>query len=327
MSTHGNEPNDPYGQQPNPYGQQPGGQPGQPDPAQDPYGQPQGSPYGQPSYGQPGQQPPHGQPGYGDPGQGQYGGQYGQGQYGQPDYGQTPPPPPPGYGYGGGGGGYSVGSAFSWAWDKFKANAGIMIGLTLLFFLVSAAVGSIGTGLTGGFSSDFTNSDGSFNFEAGNTDSSVFLTSLSNLLSTLVSLVFMAFLVRGSLNVANGQKFGNITQGINWLQIIIASLIVSVATTIGLVLCILPGLAVAILTMFTNYFIIDRNENALDAIKSSFTLVKDNFGSALLFILAGAGVMILGVIACCVGLLVALPVVVLAQVYTYRTLRGEPVAP
>ena len=64
MSSSGNPPQDPYGQQPgqDPYGQQPGQQPGYgQQPGQDPYGQPPA--YGQPAYGQ----PAYGQPAYGAP--------------------------------------------------------------------------------------------------------------------------------------------------------------------------------------------------------------------------------------------------------------------
>lgn len=300
MSTHGNEPNDPYGQQPGqPYGQ----------PGQDPYGQ------------QPG-----GQPGYGQPGYGQQGG------YGQPDYGQAPPPPPPGYGGGGGGGGggYSVGSAFSWGWAKFKENAGAMIGLVLAFFVVVFLVSIVGSLLTGGFDTSTTmttNPDGSFNFDSTAAGASTVSTFLTNALTTLVSLFFTALLVRGALNVANGQGFTNITQGINWLQVLIASLIISVATTIGIIACVIPGLIIGLLTMFTNHFIIDKDQTALDAIKSSFVLVKDNVGSVILFALLAIVVAVGGLLACCIGIVVATPVIVLAQVYTYRTLRGEPVAP
>lgn len=305
MSTYGNEPNDPYGQQP--------GGPGQPDPAQSPYGQPQGSPYGQPSYGE---------------------GGYGQGGYGQPDYGQAPPPPPPGgYGYGGGGGGgsYSVGNAFSWGWNKFKANAGAMIGFTLLFFVVIFAISMVGTALTGGFSTanEMTlNDDGTIDFGgAALSGGSSVANGLINALTTLVGMAFSAMWIRGALNVANGQRFGNLTQGIAWLQVFIAALIVSVATTIGIILCVLPGVLVAVLTMFTNYFIIDKNQSALDAIKSSFTLVKDNVGAVVLFILLAFAVSLVGLLACCIGIIVAAPIVILAQTYTYRVLQGEPVAP
>ena len=67
-------------------------------------------------------------------------------------YGAPPPPPPPGapggYGYPpgpggpagpGGPGGYSVGAAFSYAFDKFRANWGPLVLITLVL-LVGAGI-------------------------------------------------------------------------------------------------------------------------------------------------------------------------------------------
>jgi uncharacterized membrane protein len=107
--------------------------------------------------------------------------------------------------------------------------------------------------------------------------------------------------------------------------VIITSLLIGAMTFVGLLLCILPGFAVLFFTSFALYFVIDRGEDAVTALKSSFTMVKNNFGVLLLFFLASLAAAIVGACACGVGLLVAIPVVVLAQAYTYRTLNGDPV--
>ena len=46
---------------------------------------------------------------------------------------------------------------------------------------------------------------------------------------------------------------------VNWVQVVLASILVSIATFIGLVLCILPGIAVLFLTSFTLFFVVDKN--------------------------------------------------------------------
>lgn len=300
MSTYGNDPQQPEGQQP----------PGQPN-------------YGQPSYGD------------SAPGAGQG---YGQG-YGQPSYGSTPPPPPPG-GYGGGGGGqggpgaYSVTDAFKYGWEKFKANAAPMIGVVLGLIVVAAAIG-----LVGGLFSSALSSGGpvtTYNSETGFTTTgsnpgffaaSSLVSLFFNALSTVVSMVVQAILIKGVLSITYGRGFTGLFDGINWLQVVIASLILGVATTIGVLLCVLPGVIIGFLTMFTLYFIIDKNMDAIDAIKASFKLTTSNVGTVIVFILASAAAMVLGFLACCIGLLVAMPVVLIAQAYTYRTLQGETVAP
>ena len=105
----------------------------------------------------------------------------------------------------------------------------------------------------------------------------------------------------------------------------LAALIIGVLTFIGFILCIIPGIVVIFLTSYTLYFVVDRGLGAVDAIKASFNMVKDNAGVLILFFLATVAAWIVGTCACLVGLLVAIPVVIIAQAYTFRTLNGDPV--
>lgn len=297
MSTHGNEPNDPNGNPPE----------GQP-----PYGdQPQ-----QPQYGQPGE-PQYGQPQYGQP---QYGEQPYGSPYGEPAYGQVPPGGGHGYGGGAGGGEFSVGAAFSYAWEKFKANAGILLAITAVGLVVTGILSGIGNSVQ---STPVTVDDaGDFATAAGFSGVSM----IFSVLSSIASMVMQALLVKAGLSITRTGTVTDLFGGINWLQVIIASVLLSVATSIGLVLCILPGLAIMFFTWFTLFFIIDRNQNAFEAIGSSASLASKNAGPLFVFALACVGVYLLGVIACCVGLLVAIPLAAVAQAYAFRTVQGEPVA-
>lgn len=143
-----------------------------------------------------------------------------------------------------------------------------------------------------------------------------------------VTVIFSAALMKASLDVVRGQKptLGGSFSHINWLQVVIASLIISVLATIGYYLYLLPGIVVGFLTLFTLFFVIDKDMPALDALKGSFSLATQNVGSVILFILISVVVTVFGVLACCVGLVAALPILTIATAYTYRRLLGEPVA-
>lgn len=309
MSTHGNEPNDPYGNPPE--GQPPyGDQPQQPSYGEPQYGQP---PSGEPQYGQ----PQYGQPGYGQP---QYGEQPYGSPYGEPAYGQVPPGGGYGYGGGAGGGEFSVGAAFSYAWAKFKANAGILIGITAAGLVVAGILSAIGNSMQ---PAAVTIDDaGDFATAAGFSGASM----IFSVLSSIVSMIMQALLIKAGLSITRTGAIGDLFAGINWLQVVIASILLSVVTSIGLVLCILPGLLIMFFTFFTLFFVIDRGQNAIEAIGSSASLAAKNAGPLFVFALACVGVYLLGVIACCIGLLVAIPVAALAQAYAFRTVQGEPVA-
>jgi uncharacterized membrane protein len=234
-----------------------------------------------------GQQPPQGPPG--EP------------NYGQPagnPYGQPPTGPAP----------FSVGNAFSYGFDKFKANLGPIL-ITALILLAGVVLVQIVEFVVTGSERSFV---GTLFFGA---------------LSLVVQTVIQAAIVKGSLDITRGKplSLNSMLEGIDWAQVVIAALILGVATLVGFVLCVLPGFAVMFLTAFTLYFIIDKGLPAIDAIKASVSFVMANAGTLIVFFLACIAAYFVGALLCGVGLLVAIPVVVLAQAYTYRTLQGEQV--
>ncbi|RYP87201.1 hypothetical protein EKO23_06205 [Nocardioides guangzhouensis] len=301
-------PQDPYGQNPPPGGPPPGG-PGGPPPGQGgpPPGQPPGPPPGQPGWGQDpnaGQYPPPPPPGQG--------------------WGQQPPPDYPTYGsYGAppsGPGPYSPTDAIAYGFNKFKDNAGAFLLLALIAIGTSFAISIVGGIITGG-DALFTWDQNGFDFNP--------LAGIVNILSQIAYTLFGAALIRGAFDAVDGREVsvGSMFERWDKLQIIVVALIVSVLTTIGLVLCLLPGFAVIFLTWFAAYFVVDRGEDAVSALKSSFQFTTSNFGTVFVFALLGFLVFLLGLIACVVGLLVAYPTVAIGAAYTYRRLQNQPTAP
>jgi uncharacterized membrane protein len=151
------------------------------------------------------------------------------------------------------------------------------------------------------------------------------------LITAVIVVVFniaAAGLYKGAINITDGRPFGlgMMFEGWDKTQVALAALIIAVATAIGSFLCYVPGLVVGFLTMFTMLFVVDKQMQAVDAIKASYRLVVDNLGSSILFYLLAAVCILVGTCLCLVGLLVAAPVVLIALAYTYRRLQGEAVA-
>jgi uncharacterized membrane protein len=103
--------------------------------------------------------------------------------------------------------------------------------------------------------------------------------------------------------------------------------LLSVLSTVGYLLCVLPGIVFAIFSFFTIYFVVDKGSDPVAAIGSSFSLVGGNFGNALLTGLLAALVLLAGALLCLVGLLAAVPIVSLAGAYAFRRFQEQPVAP
>ena len=152
---------------------------------------------------------------------------------------------------------------------------------------------------------------------------------LANLISTAVSVVLSAVFARAALDVVDGRPFDFMGAfgRLNFVNVLIAALLVAIIVTIGFVLLIIPGLIALFLTYFTTLFVVDDDaESPVKAIGDSVKLVSNNVGDSLLLALLSILVLIAGAIALLVGLIVAYPVTALAAAYAYRTFRGQPVA-
>jgi len=185
--------------------------------------------------------------------------------------------------------------------------------------IVLSTIGSIVTGEPAGSTFRF-DTEGGFNFSLG---AMVF-----QILLTLVGYVVSAAIIRGALDVAEGKQFdlGSAFSNLPYGNVIITSLLISVLEAIGFVLCIIPGILVAFFSIFALYFVIDKNQSPIDAIRSSAKLVRAHIGDTLLLILLSIVVVIAGFLALCVGIFVALPVIILAWSYSFKKFLGEPVA-
>jgi uncharacterized membrane protein len=132
----------------------------------------------------------------------------------------------------------------------------------------------------------------------------------------------------GVLDIANGREVsvGSFFKPRSIGNVILAGLVVGVITTIGFFLCIVPGLIASIMLMFTIIALLDRNLPPIDSVKASFDVAKSNFGQVLLTWLVIVLLVIVGALVCGVGLLVALPLVALVEVYAWRRLTGGQIA-
>ncbi len=142
-----------------------------------------------------------------------------------------------------------------------------------------------------------------------------------------VGLVLQAGIVRASLALTRGlpvDVLGSF-RGLRWSQVLLTSLLVAVLAFVGLLLCVLPAIAVLFLTSYALFFVIDRDQDALTAVRSSVRMVTADIGPLTLFFLASVAAVVVGACLCGLGLLAAIPLVVVGQAYTFRTLNDDPV--
>jgi uncharacterized membrane protein len=229
----------------------------------------------------------------------------------------------------------NIGEAFSWAWNKFSKNAAPLIVATLIYGVIVGVLYGIIYAVALLLAPDpvsYYDSSGSgfsYSYSAGFGAASFAVLVLGGLvLVVLIGAIQSAYL-GALLDIANGEQvaIGSFFKPRNVGSVVLGALIVGVLVSIGYVLCVLPGLAVAIFTIFTTILIVERNLAPIDAIKASIDIVKANFVQVLLVWLIFGVITTVGSLLCGIGLIVAVPVATLFLVYAYRKLSGGQVAP
>ncbi|MGE2730086.1 hypothetical protein ACQI4F_11455, partial [Mycolicibacterium vaccae] len=260
------------------------------------------------------------------------------GGYPPPPQGNYPPPGayPPQPGYGGGypaGPSLRIGDAFTWAWDKFTKNAMPLVVATLIYGVAILALQSLISFATTAVSPDSSSyrADENGFFIAYNVTggAGLVVSIIGWIVSLLVSGAVQSAYIGGLIDIANGQPvtLSSFLRPRNVTNVVIAAVIVGAITSVGLFLCVIPGLIASIMLMFTTVALLDRNLAPLDAIKTSFNISKAQFGKVALTWLVVALVTIVGALLCLVGLLVAVPLAGLIVLYAFRMLSGGSVAP
>ncbi|ORV48480.1 hypothetical protein AWC05_08250 [Mycobacterium florentinum] len=223
-----------------------------------------------------------------------------------------------------------MGDAFSWAWNTFTRNAAALIVPTLVYgllFAASSTLNFVGQNMTANVT-PYDSSDYDFAFSSNLSPTGMAIVGLGYVVSLIVTAFAQAGFLSGCLDLADGRpvSIGSFFKPRNLGMAFLAAILVSFVTSVGYAACFVPGVVVGIFTQFVILFVVDRSENALKGFASSFSLVGSNFASALLVWLVTMATIVVGALACGVGLLVAAPVVALILTYAYRKLSGGEVA-
>ncbi|PYT26762.1 MAG: hypothetical protein DMG57_20595 [Acidobacteria bacterium] len=135
---------------------------------------------------------------------------------------------------------------------------------------------------------------------------------------------FHIFCMKKTLN--RPAELADLFKGFNYfVPTLVASLLISLFVFGGTLLCIIPGLVLAAMYKFTYLFIVDKRMDFWPAMQASHAVVKNDYFGFTIFLLAVAGVNLLGLLCCIVGLLVTMPVTFAAITVAYKEIIGfEP---
>lgn len=90
--------------------------------------------------------------------------------------------------------------------------------------------------------------------------------------------------------------------------------------TVGVIIAIIPAVYFGIVWQFAVPLTIDKGMEFWEAMGLSHTMVRRHFASVFALVILCALITVAGVLACCVGVLIAIPVAQAAKMYAYETI-------
>ena len=105
-----------------------------------------------------------------------------------------------------------------------------------------------------------------------------------------------------------------------FLKYLFASILSLLITIIGLILLVVPGIIWAVRLQFAPYFVVDKRLEPFDALSKSWEATRGHVGQLLLLTVTLVLINLVGVLLFGVGLLITIPLSMLASVYAYRKL-------
>src|SRR5579859_3268383 len=236
--------------------------------------------------------------------------------YAAPQAGFPPPAAPPGAP--GVPQPWTVGEMFSIAWARFKPNWVVLVFSWFALMAISMVLG-FATMIAIGARAVPPDSPLAIRMMVG-----------SGFVRLLVTAFLQVGLLRISLDVARDRtpSFGALfLGGDRFFALLGVFLLQSLIVVVGLLLLVVPGVIAALGLSLTQYYVVDAKMGPIDAMKASWAATRGQKGEIFVLLLASVGVMLLGALACCLGMLVAAPVALVALSAGYTRISGIGAAP
>ncbi|MGH3360348.1 MAG: hypothetical protein ACRDO7_16220 [Nocardioidaceae bacterium] len=212
---------------------------------------------------------------------------------------------------------FTVGGAFAYAWVRFWTNAPTWV----LFVVASVAISLTTQFLVGGFDLDGVQG---FVWSGGYSPAAIG----GWLVTTVVHALLAAVLTRAALDEVHGRK-ASVRAALRLgdpRAVLLGCVLLAAGYAVGTLLLVLPGLVFAFLASYTLTYVLDREQDAVTALRSSVSFVAANVGRFLMLAVAVVAVNLAGALLFGVGLLLTVPVTMIASMHAFRTLQGERVS-
>lgn len=201
----------------------------------------------------------------------------------------------------------AIKDSLRFGWQTFKARPWFFVGVSAVLFLIGMLSGFVQSVIVSVFGEDM---------------GSVLSFLVSIVVNTAMGIGFLCVYLKAHDSVMS-PTLRDLWHPAPFWKYLGAYLLMMVILVIGFILLIIPGIILSVALMFTLMLVVDKGLGPIEALKESARLTKGKRWALLGFGLVMALVNVVGCIALFVGLLVTIPVTLLATVHVYRQLTGS----
>jgi GYF domain 2 len=210
-----------------------------------------------------------------------------------------------------------IGGCVSRGWELIKKNFWPVVGINALIFIIIMAFNQI----TGLFTSPIV--QGMIR-QHHVSPGGIFVIVLVTIVSAPVYTLLMAGLFKYFLKMIRGEHpgIGDAFAGFgpSTGQLILLGLVMNFLTLIGYVLCLVPGIYLAVAWFFAVPLVIDKQMGFWQAMELSRKMVNKHWFLVFAFLLVYGLLSVAGIVACCIGIFVTMPIGLAALMYAYETI-------
>lgn len=198
---------------------------------------------------------------------------------------------------------FILSEVFSTAWKGTKSQlwilAGLLIGYCILSFTLSAFAMPIQSSIIGEI--------------------------IVTVVSVLFSLIFSLGYMKNIFQALDGEEpqfsaYGQQTRNI--ITYLLASIIMGLIVSVGLLFFIIPGIYLALRLQFYQAFIVEENAGIIESLRKSWEITKEQALPLFMLALVMIGILILGCILFGIGIFVAIPLIYMMYGYVFRKLQS-----
>jgi hypothetical protein len=213
-----------------------------------------------------------------------------------------------------------IGGCISRGWELVKSNFWPVVGTTTLVLLIIGGINQI----FGLFTRSAINSMVvQHQFSPGG----IFLVLLVTIVSAPIYTIFTAGLFKYYLKMIRGEnaRLGDAFSGFGQQigQLVLLSLAQIVLVFAGYILCVIPGIYLSVAWYFAIPLVIDKGLGFWEAMELSRKMVNKHWFLVFAFMLVYGLLAVSGILACCIGIFVTMPIGFAALMYAYETIFSE----